>query len=409
MTFVFSMLFLCLVPGIWAVPDQRKDDQFNNDTISRDVIIIGGGSSGTFSALSLDRQGYTVALVEKEPILGGHVNTYRDPVTNQTVDFGVLVFSNITVVLDYFHYLGVSLAPLGEQPRNTSYADFSGDGKFLQIPNSIPWANDSARASALVSYLHILEEYPYLANGFNLPDPVPEDLLLSWGTFLNKHNLDALAFFALNSIEGFGNVLEQPALYVMKWFGQFTVNSLLGNGVQSLTTENHDNQELYDKALTRLGRNAFVSSNVTAIERDNDIVRVSVSTPSGCRLLVGKKLLVAIPPTVNNLRGLGLDLGSEEETLFAQFNNSYYWNMIIQNSGIPDNVEIDNIDLSSPLGIPSLPGLYGFRPSGPPGFHLALYGSPHYISDQEVKANTLATLGKIISANGYSADTVRKS
>lgn len=95
-------------------------------------------------------------------------------------------------------------------------------------------------------------------------------------------------------------------------------------------------------------------------------------------------------------------MDSEVETLFVQFNNSYYWDMIVQSSGIPDNVEIDNIDLSSPLGIPSLPGRYGFKPSGLPEFHLALYGSPHYISDQEVKADTLATLGKIVFANGYS-------
>jgi monoamine oxidase len=274
MSFAFSMLFLCLVPGTWAVPDRRKDGQFNNnDTIVRGVIIIGGGSSETYSALSLNRQGYTVALVEKEPILGGHVNTYRYPVRNQRVDFGVLVLGNLTVVLDYFHYLDVSLAPLGEQPRNTFYANFSGDGKFLQIPDSIPWANDNTGASALVSYLDILVDYPYLANWFNLPYPVPEDLNLSWGTFLNKYNLYALAFFASNSIEGSDNVLEQPALYVMKWFGQLVVNSLLGNGVQSLTTENHDNQGLYEKASTRLGRNAFASSNVTAIERDNGIVK----------------------------------------------------------------------------------------------------------------------------------------
>lgn len=406
MPFILLMLLFYLLTASNAVTPQRDDDHIGRDTIDRDVIIIGGGSSGTYAAISLDRLGYSVALIEKEPILGGQVNTYHDPISNKTVDFGVLVFSNITVVIDYFNYLDISVTPLDEQSSKTSYADFRRDGKLLQIPNSVAWANESARTSALISYSDILSAYPYLANGFDLPDPVPQDLLLSWGSFLKKYKLDALAYFALNLVEGFGNILDQPALYVMKWFGELTVDSLLGKGVVPLTTKNHDNQEIYEKALFRLGTNAFVSSHVTAIERQDSGVKVSVSTPLGDKLFVGKKLLIAIPPTINNLRGLGLDLESEEEMLFAQFYNSFYWNMIIKNTGIPDDVEIDNVDVSSPLGLPSLPGLYGFRPSGLPSFHDALYGSPYYISEEEVKADVLATLSKVVKANGYKAESI---
>lgn len=62
------------------------------EVIERDVCIIGGGSSGTYSAIRLQQMNKTFALIEREDRLGGHVNTYIDPVTNQTLDYGVVVW-----------------------------------------------------------------------------------------------------------------------------------------------------------------------------------------------------------------------------------------------------------------------------------------------------------------------------
>lgn len=80
----------------------------NEDIIYRDVAIIDGGAVGTFSAMKLHDQGKSVILIEKEGMLGGHTNTYRDPVTQQTAEYGVQVFRNQQVVLDFFDRLKVS-------------------------------------------------------------------------------------------------------------------------------------------------------------------------------------------------------------------------------------------------------------------------------------------------------------
>lgn len=60
------------------------------DVVKRDVCIIGGGSSGTYSAVRLQQMNKTVAVVERNNRLGGHVNTYVNPATNQTFDYGVI-------------------------------------------------------------------------------------------------------------------------------------------------------------------------------------------------------------------------------------------------------------------------------------------------------------------------------
>jgi len=79
----------------------------SQNVIHRDVLIVGGGSSGTYSAIRLQQEGKSIALIEKEAVLGGHTNTYVDPVTGTTIDHGVIDFQNLTVVREYFDFLAV--------------------------------------------------------------------------------------------------------------------------------------------------------------------------------------------------------------------------------------------------------------------------------------------------------------
>jgi heterodisulfide reductase subunit A-like polyferredoxin len=45
------------------------------DVLVRDVVVIGGGASGTYGAIALKDMGRSVVVVEKESRFGGHVNT----------------------------------------------------------------------------------------------------------------------------------------------------------------------------------------------------------------------------------------------------------------------------------------------------------------------------------------------
>lgn len=86
---LFQTLSLCLLATAFSddVLRSRKPE-----VVERDVCIIGGGSSGTYSAIRLQQMNKTFALIEREDRLGGHVDTYVDPVTKQTLDYGVVVW-----------------------------------------------------------------------------------------------------------------------------------------------------------------------------------------------------------------------------------------------------------------------------------------------------------------------------
>jgi hypothetical protein len=289
------------------------------------------------------------------------------------------------------------------QQGPVDYANFAtGD----LVPATI-FPNTTAQAEALLTYRKILDQYPFLSNGFNLPDPVPADLLLPFGEFLQKYNMSSMAINILFVAE-VGNLLAQPTLYVMKLFPQISVDILLSR--DSLSTANQDNQGLYDAALAYIGNrtNVFLSSKVLQIERDECSVKVVVSTPYGEKLVKASKLLIAIQPKLESLESIHLDLGEQEEHIFGQFNNDYLWNMVISNTGIQSGNGIMNIQPGAIGLVPSLPGLFFIYPTRVPGLHVAAYGSPHFLSDDQVKADVLATLTRINAATGATRNNTPK-
>ena len=373
-----------------------NESQFSSSHILiRDVTIIGGGSSGTYAAIRLSELGHSVAVVEQEDTLGGHTNTFVDPVTGSTFDYGVSTFYNISVVADYFAHLNIPLAAVGGAPSTTDYFNFQ---SASPVPATDVYVGDVGQA--LVGYLAQLDKYPYLfSNGYQLPQPVPEDLVLPFGVFIEKYNLQGLAYIAYSYVQGLGNILAQPTLYVMKYLAPPLVTAILEGQPALVTSANHDNHALYVAAENYLGDDVLLSSQVLIIERIDDLVLTVVSTPRGLVLIKSSWLLIAIQPKLSNL--LFLDLDITEISLLGQFNNSYYWNGIVRNTGIPDNVTLLNVDDSAALNIPATPSLYGIQSTGIAGVHSIYFSSPYYISDFQVQANILKTTAALVKAAAY--------
>jgi len=385
------MGIVCLLGAI-AIVKSTED----SDLITSDFVIIGGGSSGTYAAIRLRENGKTVTLIEREAVLGGHVNTYHDPVTGETLDYGVISFDNISVVKNYFEYFDVPLGPVGDLYAPTNFSYYANFATATPLSGS-PFPSDNASGAALVAYEDQLAKYPFLANGFNLPTPIPADLLLTWGDFLEKYQLEGLSYTAFTVLEGIGNILAQPTLYVMKYLALSTVENLLTGDF--LTTVHHNNHELYDKALIELGSSALVSSNVTSVIRDSDSVEVTVSTPAGPKLVKASQLLIAIQPKLESLSFL--DLNVEERYLFGKFNNSYYWDALIRNPGLPASTCVNNANPAAALALPEMPGIYGICASVLPNIFSVYYTSPYALSNDYVKNDILTTTAKLVKAFGF--------
>ncbi|OXV11594.1 hypothetical protein Egran_00645 [Elaphomyces granulatus] len=357
----------------------------SSDIIYRDVAVIGGGSTGTYGAIKLRDMGKSVVLVEKEQVLGGHENTYIDPTTGTPIDFGVQAYWNIPVVTDFFARFNISIGPYGFSGYSTTFADFT-------TGQTIP--NFTLNYNLLTAYNDQLNKYPDLSWSWNLPSPIPDDLLMPFGQFIEKYSLQDSAYALWTITGGVTNpfLLDQVTVNVMKWLDHAYMDETInGNAV---TTTKHDNGELYVKALAELGSDALLSSTVTAAQRPEEGgVSLVVSTPKGDKLIVASKLLITIPLLVGNMKPFDVD--DTEENLFKKFHYSCYYVGLVNNTGFPGGYRYLNAAANDTYNIPHFPGLYFINPTIEKGIYLYWYGSLTDLTQEEIESDVATVIHRL--------------
>ena len=374
----FSYFLSLAYTAISAAQDYESFSAAN--TIERDIAVIGGGSSGTYAAIRLKDLGQKVIVIEKEKELGGHVNTYTAP-GGVPVNYGVSNFQNYTVVRNFFARLNVPIAANKGSTTTSRYVDFK-TGTVL--PNgTMPTAN-------FTGYFEQLAKYPYLEYGWDLPEPVPEDLLLPFGQFIEKYNLQSVAYTLSLFTPAQGNVLNATTIHVLKQVDRHYLEGVFGANVGPASRNAH---EIFDNALTDLGADALLNSTVQNASRSGNSVRLIVKTPSGNKLIKAKKLLISAPPKVDILAPFGLD--SREKGIFSQFENQALYVGLLTNTRLDPAVQYFNVDPSNSLLIPQDPASPMVWATAAEGVYWAWYKSPARIPEAEVRAQMVAAVQRI--------------
>ncbi|RHZ55821.1 uncharacterized protein CDV56_106891 [Aspergillus thermomutatus] len=400
----FRSLSACLLASTAvasATPSNFDVANFKSaDIIKRDVAVIGGGSAGTYSAISLKDKGKSVILVEKKGRLGGHAETYIDPATGTPVDMGVLVFHNITVVKDYFKRFDIPLNRADEFMRSEFYYDFR-TGRAV-TPTFTPLAEEVSAAFA--AYLAQYSKYPGLSNGTILPSPVPEELYMPFGKFVEKYGIQAAIPSMYYFNPGVGDILSNPVIEQFRYWSSDMVGSV---ATGFLGPVRRNVSELYTRAGAELSScsSLLLSSEVVHAHRaDGESgVMLIVRTPTGRKLILAKKLLIAFPPKLDFLAPF--DLSATEKTLFSKYIDAGYYVGLVKNSGLPNNASISNAAQGhTEFTFPYLPAAYSFAPSAVPGLQLVTYATGQTtkslpLPDEAVKADIINTIKRIQKQN----------
>ncbi|KAL0939156.1 flavin-containing superfamily Amine oxidase [Colletotrichum truncatum] len=384
--------------------------------IDVDVAIIGGGSAGIHAAIHLKDAGAKVLVLEKKSQIGGHAETYVNPQTHIPTNVGVVVFENSEIVSNYFSRLNVSTIknnPLNPQPGAvTKNYDFS-----LGIP--IPAQNASAtaaqqqalQAAAQAYSINVLAKYPWIDQGFLVPDPVPEELTVTFGELAQKYNFSALLPIIAQFNWYTGDISTIPALYGIKGFGPGLMNSIFG---EFIISANGDTRALYDAAAKDLGDSILLDTTVVKVDRD---VKIDDSNTSGVSVLIhqpgqdhklvrARKLLIAIPPTIENVGTY--DLSADEKSLFSKFSAIGYWAGVATIQGL--NNSLQNVGVQTPFNQPVIPGSNGIYTTGSSGDFLVGVGFNNAdYTDEDGKAiirKHLATLAAVGAVPQNAAETV---
>ncbi|KAH8774471.1 hypothetical protein F5883DRAFT_627740 [Diaporthe sp. PMI_573] len=315
-----SRIFLTV--ALWTAKITAQDD---SAVITKDVVIIGGGASGAHAAVRLREDlNQDIILIEKQPILGGHVDSYTDPATGVHYDYGVQSFNDYGKAREFFARLGVETALPRRFSRETQYVDFSAAQPLANFTG--PTA--AAQRAALEKYVALCELYEHMIvpgyDQFPEGGDIPEDLLMKFGDFAIKHGiLDALPII----------------------FGGQMGRVMLGRE-SAMVPATFRNQDLYDAAATLLGDDVLYNTVVDSMMRTNEGVTVTVVNTEGKKsTFKAKKLLVAIVPVLGNLNGFDLD--EQEIDVFSRWRYNRLYAGVVQNPSLPINGTLYNLPLAA--------------------------------------------------------------
>ncbi|KAJ7121518.1 hypothetical protein C8R44DRAFT_622444 [Mycena epipterygia] len=355
-------------------------------TISRDVVVIGGGSSGTYAAVNLLARGRSVAVLEQQGRLGGHVETYHDPATGEPFNVGVTVYYNNTLNNAYFSLLGVPTAPLPEAATGHVYLDLA-TGKTVPDFDVVAQV-DSFLPTMLAYAAYVNVTYPYLTLSYeNLTYPVPDELLEPFTVFAARHNFTALLQFYESFAQNIGNLWQLPTYQGIHALDPKLIEFILKGFINAASG---DNQDIYTAAATYLGaQNVFLNSTVLDVDRSGGCfglaeekeggVCVLSTSPSSSgnktTLVKARKLLVAIPPSLASLASAHMDLDAHERAIFSKLHGFTYGVTVFAHPGLNTSIEYINIGTHTPDNLLSLPGAFAYSPLGSTGHFAAWFGA----------------------------------
>ncbi|KAM6524428.1 hypothetical protein FSOLCH5_005030 [Fusarium solani] len=314
------------------------ESQFKpTDIVTKDVAVVGGGASGTYAAIRLKDKGKTVALIEQKDHLGGHVDTYTDPATGIPIDYGVKAYVDLPGVKELFGRFNITTVPVTDPGFQNVYIDFI-TGKVVA---GYPKGDQTDVGLALTTYAQLAAKYnDYYFPGFwkLTTDPVPEELSMPFSQLVEKYNLTAALPVIWTFASGVSDFANVPSFYVFYNFGAAVVQSLLAGTL--FVPSSHNNSMLYAAAQEYLASGTMLNSMVLLANRDDKGVKLVVKSPMGTKLVKAKKLLVTIPPTLQNMYPFDLDDG--EKILFAKWHWENWYVALFNGSGLPANLTLVN-------------------------------------------------------------------
>ncbi|KAJ7457154.1 hypothetical protein B0H11DRAFT_1738776 [Mycena galericulata] len=373
------------LPSLFFLVHAATSLSTNYTTISRDVVVIGGGSSGTYAAVNLLARGRSVAVLEQQGRLGGHVETYHDPATDAPFNLGVILYYNNTINNAYFSLLGVPTSSAVMTAGGNAYLDFA-TGK--PVPGFDPETQVDAFLPALLAFnSYVSETYPYLTLSYeNLTYPVPAELLESFTVFAARHNFTAMLQLYDLYAQNIGNLWQLPTYHAIHAFDPKLIQFFLQGFINAASG---DNQDIYTAAAAYLGsENVFLNSTILDVDRSGSCfgaeavaavcvlstAPASPGTGNTTTLTKARKLLVAIPPSLPSLASAQLDLDAHERALFAAFHGFTYGVTVFSAPGLNSSEMYYNVGTKTPDHLLALPGAFEFVPL-PEGRFAAWFGA----------------------------------
>lgn len=370
--------------------------------IQRDVVIVGGGASGTYAAIRL-REDFNTSVVVIEPKnrLGGHVDTYTVPETNTTLEFGVQSYMQYGPTVSFFERFGIEFGPFASRRLTTYNVDVK-TGKALDY--TPPALNDTT--NALEKWLQFVEKYDTIVEpgfwNFPPPDKIPAEFLSPFGDFAREQEIQAaVPRIATISGAGIGSIQVIPTLHVVQAFGLAVTKGVLES---TLIQPKVSNSLLYQRAYDILKDDVRLNSTIENTHRDDLGVRIVIQSGADKvkTLIKAKRVLWTPYPSQDNLKTFAQD--NKEQDIFKPWIPEWNYVGVASVPCIPENSSVvylpRAVEPSNHLAVRDYPYSLNLGTTGPPGLNLfrVMLGANYSITYEDAEAIVKSGVQKLLAA-----------
>lgn len=296
------------------------------------VCIVGAGPAGLRAAHALEDQGRRVLVLDEKAAAGGKSQAFYEPGKPQFFSpMGALLLENTTYVEGRAVIARTNL-PYLPAPHLVPHWSFDWrTGDTLPYPQlaaeqRAQLADEIQRYSALWQ----TQFQPLSAVGYR--QGVPPALAVSTAEWLKQNNfaLMPVLFNGAMFAYGYGDLKEVPIWYMLQYFTPTIVAAFAGSTTYELNAI--DFHGVLVQYAAQLKSPVSLQSRVTKIERPEDgegAVTVTYEVGEGPSAKTETQqcaqLVLAFPPTLQNLEKAGLAATPEETALFGAVRTNNYF------------------------------------------------------------------------------------
>ncbi|RDI78266.1 hypothetical protein Vi05172_g11772 [Venturia inaequalis] len=305
------------------------------------VCIIGAGPSGLTAAYNLQLKGYKTVIFDKQAEIGGKCQAYYDNVfhplgaaffSNLTYTETVKVINNVSVPASEF-----SLAGSTRQQFNINVTT----GATSQVvPPSLAFRQ--LLAAEVPKYILLWTQQFANISVAGFKKGVPANLTVSAADWFRTNGFVALPITLTDpeALYGYGDIRRVPILYILQYITPDLLLGFIGARNVYYTDFHKIFQEWTKKFITGP---IYTSTEITSVDRSGKIPFITFEKPEGFYKRSGWKhnhmkkviqpcssIIMAFPPTTENLDAVGLDYTPAERALFPHVGVENYYSSAVR-------------------------------------------------------------------------------
>ncbi|OCK99957.1 FAD/NAD(P)-binding domain-containing protein [Cenococcum geophilum 1.58] len=322
LTFVWFLVPPIFSQGALAWPAKSKPP----------VCIVGAGPAGLTAASKLESKGYKTVIFEKQPEVGGKCQAYYE--NGIFHPLGAAFYSNASFpeTLKVINTSGVPFVPFLLAGGREGFTFNWTTGNIKPVPPvSIQFVQ--AVAAELPRYVSLWQQVfaPISVPGYK--KGVPAELTVSTVEWFSKNGFYALPILIVDplALYGYGDIRVVPILYTLQYLTPDILTAFTGQHTAYFT----DFHEVWVRwTKTSIKSPIYTSTEVNCIDRSgsqpivkyrNKNVRYSRECQQKC-----SSVIIAFPPTLENLKKTGLDLTRSETEVFAAVGVNNYFSAAVK-------------------------------------------------------------------------------